>query len=30
VKEKKATSEVIIEEEQEIDDVKFMIYLAKP
>ena len=30
VKEKKVTSEVIIEEEQEIDDVKFMIYLAKP
>jgi len=30
VKEKKLTSEVIIEEEQEIDDVKFMIYLAKP
>jgi isoleucyl-tRNA synthetase len=30
VKEKKAISEVIIEEEQEIDDVKFMIYLAKP
>lgn len=29
-KEKKATSEIIIEEEQEIDDVKFMIYLAKP
>jgi isoleucyl-tRNA synthetase len=30
VKEKKATSEFIIEEEQEIDDVKFIIYLAKP
>lgn len=30
VKEKKPTSEVIIEEEQEIDDVKFMLYLAKP
>ena len=30
VKEKKAGRPVIIEEEQEIDDVKFMIYLAKP
>lgn len=29
VKEKKKTSEVIIEEEQEIDDTKFMIYLAR-
>ena len=29
VKQKKATSEVIIEEEQEIDDVKFIIYLAR-
>ncbi|KAF8160771.1 tRNA synthetases class I-domain-containing protein [Crassisporium funariophilum] len=30
VKDKKAASEVIIEEEQEIDDVKFMLYLARP
>jgi isoleucyl-tRNA synthetase len=30
VKEKKEVSEVVIEEEQEIDDVKFMIYLARP
>lgn len=29
VKEKKAGSDVIIEEEQEIDDTKFMIYLAR-
>ncbi|KAF5322692.1 hypothetical protein D9619_001556 [Psilocybe cf. subviscida] len=30
VKEKKDTNEVIIEEEQEIDDTKFVIYLARP
>jgi isoleucyl-tRNA synthetase len=30
VKEKRADAEIILEEEQEIDDTKFMLYLAKP
>lgn len=30
VKERKETSEVLIEEEQEVADVKFMLYLARP
>lgn len=30
VKEKRKDAELIVEEEQEIDDTKFMLYLAKP
>jgi isoleucyl-tRNA synthetase len=30
VKEKRKGAEIIVEEEQEIDDTKFMLYLAKP